>query len=269
LAAGALVPPAGLRAQSGEPSGTLADASTDSVDVGRRPALIQSADWWLGAMFFGSLGATQLDDFDDWISADLDNYDRFARRLPRAVGGLDVSLALTGGTFLLGKAVGSSTVSRVGLRSLESVLAADFLGELFKVGLGRARPAVGLDSEHFEPLTFDSEFHSFPSNHTSHMFALATTLSLELGEEAPWVPFVAYPFAAWTGVSRILDDRHWLTDVIAGAAVGIFSARLVDRIHGGASRRAAGGTSGQAGGIAVQLIPMEGGLGAGVSLSLP
>jgi hypothetical protein len=32
-------------------------------------------------------------------------------------------------------------------------------------------------------------------------------------------------------VGRILDQRHWLTDVVAGAAVGIFSARVINRLH--------------------------------------
>ena len=56
-------------------------------------------------------------------------------------------------------------------------------------------------------------------------------LSNELREEAPFVPYVVYPLAAWAGASRMLDGRHWFTDVVAGAAVGIFCAQVVDRLH--------------------------------------
>jgi membrane-associated phospholipid phosphatase len=64
------------------------------------------------------------------------------------------------------------------------------------------------------------------------MFALASTLSRELGHQAPWVPYVAYSAAALTGVSRVVGKRHWVTDVLAGAAAGLFAGHFVGRLHG-------------------------------------
>lgn len=155
----------------------------------------------------------------------------------RLVGTLQGGIALTGGIFLIGTVSGSSSLQRAGLHSLEALLVAEFASQMLKIAVGRNRPSVNSSSDHFDPLAFDADRHSFPSGHTSKVFAIATTLSHELKEEAPWIPFVAYPLATWTGVTRVLDQKHWLTDVVAGAALGILSARLVERLN----HRGAGG----------------------------
>lgn len=70
----------------------------------------------------------------------------------------------------------------------------------------------------------DSDAHnSFPSGHTSTVFTGAEIVRTEFG---PWCGLVAYSVAASVGVLRITNDRHWCHDVIAGAGVGILSARV-------------------------------------------
>jgi membrane-associated phospholipid phosphatase len=197
-------------------------------------ALLQPSDWVLGALFFGSLATIHTEGFDELdaaIGPSLTRQDAFDRWAPRNLGRIDIGLGLSGATFLIGVAVGSETTSRVGLRSLETLLLNTVLTSAMKVTIGRARPYTGLDEDDFDSFSVSPERRSFPSGHTSNMFALATTISRELREEAPWVPFVAYPIAAYTGVSRVLDERHWLTDVLAGAALGVFSSRLIERLH--------------------------------------
>lgn len=63
---------------------------------------------------------------------------------------------------------------------------------------------------------------SFPSGHTSSAFASATSLAYSYG---PWVGIPAYGLATFVGATRIADDAHWLSDTVAGAALGIFWAR--------------------------------------------
>ena len=74
----------------------------------------------------------------------------------------------------------------------------------------------------------DSEsLNSFPSGHTSQAFALATFLYNEYGNNhSPWVTAGGYALALSTGVMRILNGRHWISDVVAGAGVGMLSANL-------------------------------------------
>jgi undecaprenyl-diphosphatase len=72
---------------------------------------------------------------------------------------------------------------------------------------------------------------SFPSGHTTTSFAIATMLVL-LTRKTPlaWVGWLAIPWAALVGVSRIYRGVHWPTDVVAGMCCGIFSACLIDLV---------------------------------------
>lgn len=74
----------------------------------------------------------------------------------------------------------------------------------------------------------DSEtLNSFPSGHTVEAFALATFFYNEYGNKhSKWVSFGGFAIATTTGVMRILNGRHWISDVVAGAGVGILSANL-------------------------------------------
>ena len=72
----------------------------------------------------------------------------------------------------------------------------------------------------------NSRRNSFPSGHTGTAFLTATMLHMEYGWRSPWWSIGGYTLAAFTGVSRILNDRHWMTDVMAGAAIGIGSVHL-------------------------------------------
>ena len=68
--------------------------------------------------------------------------------------------------------------------------------------------------------------HSFPSGHTATSFMTATMLHKEYGWKNPWFSIGGYTVAAVTGVSRIMNNAHWLSDVMAGAAIGIGSVHL-------------------------------------------
>ena len=54
----------------------------------------------------------------------------------------------------------------------------------------------------------------------------ATMLYKEYGWRSPWFSIGGYTIAAATGVSRILNNKHWMTDIAAGAAVGIGAVHL-------------------------------------------
>lgn len=71
-----------------------------------------------------------------------------------------------------------------------------------------------------------SRRNSFPSGHTATTFMTAAMLSKEYGWRSPWFSIGGYTVAAVTGISRIMNNRHWLTDVLAGAAIGIGSVHL-------------------------------------------
>lgn len=68
--------------------------------------------------------------------------------------------------------------------------------------------------------------HSFPSGHTATAFMTATMLTKEYGHISPWVGIGAYTVAAGTGLMRMANNKHWLSDVLTGAGIGILSTEV-------------------------------------------
>jgi membrane-associated phospholipid phosphatase len=108
-------------------------------------------------------------------------------------------------------------------RIAEGTAAAAVAAGLVKEAVGRARPyqAPG-DQDVVRPFSGNT---SFPSGHTTVAFGLASAIDQET--KARWVPFVVYPLAAAVGWSRLRDNEHWLSDVVAGAGLGTWTARKV------------------------------------------
>lgn len=73
--------------------------------------------------------------------------------------------------------------------------------------------------------------HSFPSGHTAEAFAGATLLSIEYGKDYKWVPYVAYGTAGLVGAFRIANNRHYISDVLFGAGLGILSTKIAYWTH--------------------------------------
>lgn len=71
-----------------------------------------------------------------------------------------------------------------------------------------------------------SNNHSFPSGHTATAFMTATMLTKEYGHKSPWIGIGAYSVATATGLMRMANNKHWLSDVLTGAGVGILSTEL-------------------------------------------
>ncbi len=68
--------------------------------------------------------------------------------------------------------------------------------------------------------------NSFPSGHTATAFMGAELLRREYRGVSPWIGVAGYAVAAGTGFFRMYNNRHWLTDVIAGAGIGILSVQV-------------------------------------------
>ena len=68
--------------------------------------------------------------------------------------------------------------------------------------------------------------NSFPSGHTATAFMTATMLTKEYGYKSHWVGISSYTLATITGLMRVANNRHWLSDVMTGAGIGILSAEL-------------------------------------------
>ena len=72
---------------------------------------------------------------------------------------------------------------------------------------------------------------SFPSNHVATAFASAELLRLEYENVSPWYGVAGYTIAATTAYLRIYNNEHWFGDVVAGAGIGIISAKLAHQLY--------------------------------------
>ena len=72
-----------------------------------------------------------------------------------------------------------------------------------------------------------STANSWPSGHTATSFVGATILHKEYGlTRSPWYSVAGYGVATATGVMRVLNNRHWISDVMSGAGLGIISTEF-------------------------------------------
>lgn len=131
------------------------------------------------------------------------------------LGDTPEQIALSLGTYAYGRLTDSPKVSHVGMDLIRAQLLSETLVEPLKFATHRQRPD-------------DSNHQSFPSGHASVTFAGATVLERHLGWRKSWL---GYAIATYVAASRLHDNRHYLSDVAFGAAVGTIAGRTVTQ-HG-------------------------------------
>ena len=147
-------------------------------------------------------------------------------------------LLVSAGTYGVARIAGSRAFSEVGLRATEAIILSGAITGLIKGVAGRQRPYVDIN----DPYDFafgrgftDGAYTSFPSGHTTAAFAFAASVTDETAHLWPkhtwWVATITYGSAIVTGAARIYSNKHWSTDVVAGAMVGTFSGLVVTRWH--------------------------------------
>ncbi|MEP6610038.1 MAG: phosphatase PAP2 family protein [Burkholderiaceae bacterium] len=155
--------------------------------------------------------------FDDDVNRRLTNNhsaERFFK--PGAVmGELGTLLGGAATVYAVGRLKDEPKVSHLGMDLIRSLAISEGVTQTLKYTTRRERP------DH-------SSRNSFPSGHAADTFAFATALERHLGWRgaAP-----AYVFASYVALSRMPANRHWLSDAVFGAAVGVVAGRTVTR-HG-------------------------------------
>jgi len=126
---------------------------------------------------------------------------------------------LLGAAWLAGKVTGNPGVSASSLRIAGGIVASAAVSSGIKYLTGRSRPYESPDDP--DEFKVFSGHTAFPSGHTTVAFSLASGIDHETS--ARWVPFVVYPLAGIVGWSRLRDNRHWASDVLAGAVLGMWT----------------------------------------------
>lgn len=154
------------------------------------------------------------------------------------LGGGLVQVGVAVGTLAMGYVVHDSRVQSLGVDLIRAQAINAVITQGVKVAVGRTRP--------------DGDRYSFPSGHSSASFATATVVQRHFGWKFG-VP--AYGLATYVAASRLQENRHYASDVIFGAAIGIVSARTVTIGHGTAR-------------VALSPVVLPGGAGVSVT-SIP
>ncbi|RYZ00837.1 MAG: phosphatase PAP2 family protein [Chitinophagaceae bacterium] len=155
--------------------------------------------------------------------------------------GGDYEGMLIGGIGLYGYLFRKPKMQTAMLLATQSYMTGSALFAVLKRLTGRQRPyIVDPNTQEVSPRFFGpfyktprspgggSTNSAFPSGHTTVSFAAATVFA-EMYRDRKWVPVLSYTVAGLVGLSRITENKHWTTDVLAGAALGYLTGRLTVR----------------------------------------
>lgn len=182
--------------------------------------------WWHGLVALGGYAIlTTLDGRVNRFAAEnrSDGSNDFSS-VVRRMGQPEVFATVGLGIIASGVMAGNPRLRDAGIRISGGLALTGVLVTAAKFTAGRSRPSkAGSDSDDFAPF---SGATSAPSGHAAMAFALATSLSDEI--RRPWATAVLYTAASGTAWSRVNDNVHWFSDVVAGAALGIVTAKFMD-----------------------------------------
>ena len=131
--------------------------------------------------------------------------------------------AIVAGTFAYAWWIDDSRGVNESFNMLEAAGFSAVSTELLKFAAGRERPNETTDQN-----AWRKSGSSFPSLHSSAAFAIGTVFAESGSDEYRWVRrFIGYGMAGATAYVRMKDNVHWLSDTVAGAAIGIAPARFV------------------------------------------
>lgn len=194
------------------------------------PLSFDNRDWTTAALWVGGLGLGMQADHrvGGWIA---DRPSSLQDDLGKTFEpfGQSASFVVLAGFAAQGYWGNDPRAMRTAQEGLEvSLLGAGLAVTSLKYAIGRPRPndaGFGADPKFF------SGNKSFPSGHPAQAFGIATVIAGNYGDDYAWVPYVAYGTATLVGWQRVYGKHHNPTDVIAGAAIGYYTAKWVMKRH--------------------------------------
>lgn len=140
---------------------------------------------------------------------------------------LHVGLAAT---YVLGTILKNKKLKKASVLAFSSLLISSAIVQGLKFTFGRTRPYAAANQFEFNgPGRQSKETVSFPSGHTAAAFSVAASISTVY--DSKLVKILAYSAATLTGLSRLHDNKHWVSDVFLGAVFGTLTGIFVTKRH--------------------------------------
>ncbi|MFO7809822.1 MAG: phosphatase PAP2 family protein [Candidatus Delongbacteria bacterium] len=130
--------------------------------------------------------------------------------------------------YALSEAFENHKLKKTSVLGLKSMAVSGIITYSLKLLTHRKRPRSSSDPYEFSGPSFSTKDLSFPSGHTTLAFSAAKIINGSYSD-IKYLPCLTYSAAVLTGLSRIYDNEHWASDVLAGAIIGYFSAAIVSK----------------------------------------
>jgi len=150
------------------------------------------------------------------------------------VYGSGYTLIGIGGLYGYGLIFNNTPVRKLGLETIEAVGYAGIITTVLKSIVGRSRPYTNAGKAHFRLFNVHAAYTSFPSGHSTVAFAVSTVLANNT--DNTYLKIVCYTASTLVVASRIYHNAHWLSDTIAGSAIGYFVGDFVSE-HGSVNKK--------------------------------
>jgi len=227
---------------------------SDSLSMLRAPLQWDRAQWSRAAMAAGVVGGAAAIDEEtaDFVQRNRSDFSDDFSSVVTPFGGRR-ALVLSGAMLAGGLITKNVELRDTGRDAIEAtIFAGVIVTPILKRAVGRSRPFRDQGAYDFHPF---SENQSWPSGHATNAFAVASVVA---AHAKGWVvPTIAYSLATGVAVSRMNDDVHFASDVLAGAAIGTAIGRAVVARH----RPAAAKRS-----FAIDIMPLRGGVAVNVQI---
>jgi len=201
----------------------------DTRHVLTAPYYWDKKNWlWFGAASAGLAAMSLLDkEFASFVER---NHNKVTDAVSRNIDpfGQEYSAGVLAGFYVGGALFDNPKARAVAQDGLAaSLIASGIITPALKITFGRARHEQGKGAYDFD--FFNPHYTSFPSGHTTQAFAVASVIAAHY--DSPWVKGAAYGTASLVGYARIQQNRHWPTDVAAGAIIGTVVGNSVVRFN--------------------------------------
>lgn len=214
----------------------------DTTKISREP-LFTGKDAWVAAGFV--VGTVAMYPADRYFARKLQSpgnqENQFLQNMATDFRfmGTPGSLIIGASMYGVGRLAKIDRMADLGLHGTEALFVASGVTSLLKGAAGRGRPLLDIkDERNFKfgrGFKSDNNYRSFPSGHSALGFAAASAVTAETSKWWPsstwYIAPIMYGGATLIAASRMYNNAHWASDVVAGAAIGTFAGTKVVRYH--------------------------------------